>query len=149
MDSSHTQSSNELSEKQIIQIKAEIKQAATDHLNAMDAETALSNYDENVIALSNLKKYSSFEALAEDVRGYYNILKKVNLAVWDNIIINVRNADSAHVTAHFRYSFTDIHDKRTNLKGMWTILYIRQRSSWKIRMRSESFETDFIENDNY
>ena len=121
------------------QIKAEVKQAAVDHLNAIDATSALSHYTENVVAVSNVKIFPTFEALAEDVKAYYNILKEVNLAVWDEMYINVINIDAALVTAKFRYSFTDTNNEKTGLQGVWTALYIRQNGDWKIEVRHESF----------
>ena len=121
------------------QIKAEVKQAAVDHLNAKDSATALSHYTENVIAVSNVKIFPTFEALAEDVKAYYNILKEVNLAVWDEMTINVISIDAALVTAKFRYSFTDTHNEKTDMQGVWTALYIRQNGDWKIQVRHESF----------
>ncbi|MHC4476204.1 MAG: YybH family protein [Planctomycetota bacterium] len=128
-----------LSESQIAQIKAEIKQAAIDHINAKDAATALSYYADDVIAVSNDTLFPSFEKLAEDVKAYYDILKEVNLAVWEEMHINVINTDAALVTAKFRYSFTSTNNERTDLQGVWTALYIRRNGSWKIRVRHESF----------
>jgi len=129
----------ELLESQIGRIKAEVKQAATEHLNAKDAAEALSHYTEDVIAVSNDKLFASFEALAEDVRAYYNILKEVNLAVWDETHINIINNDVAVFTAEFRYGFTSTDNKRTDLQGIWTALFVRSNEGWKIRMRHESF----------
>ncbi|MFQ5825156.1 MAG: YybH family protein [bacterium] len=128
-----------LSESQTAKIEAEVKQAAIDHLNAKDATTALSHFTENVIAVSNVKLFPSFEKLAEDVKAYYNILKEVNLAVWDEMHINVINTDAALVTAKFRYSFTDTNNEKIDLQGVWTALYVRSNGSWKIRVRHESF----------
>jgi ketosteroid isomerase-like protein len=121
------------------QIKAEVKQAAIDHLNAKDSATALSHFTENVVAVSNVKIFPTFEALAEDVKAYYNILKEVNLAVWDEMYINIINVDAVFVTAKFRYSFTDTSNEKTDLQGVWTALYIRQNGDWKIEVRHESF----------
>jgi len=128
-----------LSDSQVAQIEAEVKQAAIDHLNAKDATTALSHFTEDVIAVSNVKIFTSFEMLAKDVKAYYNILKEVNLAVWDEMHIHVINTDAALVTAKFRYSFTDTNNKKTDLQGVWTALYVRSNGRWKIRVRHESF----------
>jgi len=127
-----------LAESQIAQIKAEVKQAAIEHINAKDAATALSHYTEDATAVSNDTLYTSFEKLAEDIKAYYNILKDVNLAVWDQMHINVINTDAALVTAKFRYSFTSTNDEKTDLQGVWTDLYVRSNGSWKIRVRHES-----------
>jgi ketosteroid isomerase-like protein len=102
---------------------------------------AASHFTEDVIAVSNTKLFPSFEMLAADVKAYYNILKEVNLAVWDEMFINVIDIDTALVTARFRYSFTDTGGEKTNLQGVWTALYIRRNGYWKIQLRHESFVT--------
>lgn len=139
MGSCQNQEKTKLTQTQCDKIKAEVKQAAIDHLNAKDAATALSHFTENVIAVSNVKVFPTFEALAEDVKAYYNILKEVNLAVWDEMTIKVINIDAALVTARFRFSFTDTNNEKTDLQGVWTALYIRQNEDWKIEVRHESF----------
>ena len=121
------------------QIKAEVKQAAIDHLNVKDAPTALSHFTEDAIAVSNTILFPSLLELAEDVNAYYDILKEVNLAVWDEMHIKVIDADAALFTAKFRYSFTDTNDQKTNLTGVWTALYVRCNGQWKIQARHESF----------
>jgi ketosteroid isomerase-like protein len=128
-----------LSDRQVAYIKSEIKQAAIDHLNTKDAETALSHFAEDIVAVSNDRLFPSFEALAEDVRAYYNILKEVNLAVWDEVYIRVINTNAAVFTAKFHYSFTSKDDNRIDLKGLWTALYVKDNNKWKIRVRHESF----------
>ncbi len=149
MDLNRDHLSGMLPDNQISRIKEEIERLAEDHLKAGDAASALSHYSENVTAVSNQKIYSSFEALAVDIKSYYSILKKVDLAVWDKIFIDVINVDTVLFTAQFRYSFTDNNNKKTNLKGIWTALFIRHKSCWKIRMRHESFDTVFVENDDW
>ena len=131
-----------LTQTLINQIEAEVKQAAIDHLNAKDATTALSHFTRNAIAISNDKIFPTPEALAKDVQAYYGILKEVNLAVWDEMYVNVINIGTALVTAKFRYSFTDTNNKKTDLQGTWTALYIRQDGDWKIRARHEYFSSD-------
>ncbi|NIT60918.1 MAG: hypothetical protein GWN00_33335 [Aliifodinibius sp.] len=136
------QSLTQLSEKQIAEVKAEVKQAATDHLHAKDATTALSHFAEDAIAVSNAKLFSSFKMLSEDVKAYYGILKEVNLAVWDEMYIHVINTDAALVTAKFRYSFTDTSNEITDLQGVWSALYVRKHNGvWKIQHRHETFVT--------
>ena len=130
---------SKLSESQVAQIKDEVKQAAIDHLNTKDAETALSHFADDIIAASNDKFFPSFEALAEDVRAYYEILEDVNLAAWNEVHIRVINNDAAVFTAKFRYSFTSKDNTRTDLQGIWTALYVRDKDRWKIRVRHESF----------
>lgn len=130
---------NRLSESDIAQIEAEIRHAATDHLNAKDADTALGHFTKDVLAVSNMKLFPSYEELAEDVKAYYNILREVDLAVWDEMYTNVINMNAALVTAKFRYSFIDTSSVKTELIGVWTALYVRRKGSWKIRVRHESF----------
>ena len=131
----------ELTENEIGRIKAEVERGATEHLNAKDAAEALSHYTEDVIAVSNDKLFASFEALAEDVVAYHDILKEVNLAVWDQMYIKVINSDAAIFTTKFRYSFTSTDNERTDLQGVWTALFVRSSEGWKIRVRHESFTT--------
>jgi ketosteroid isomerase-like protein len=128
-----------LSDSQVAQIKAEVEQAAIVHLNTKDTDTALDHFTEDIIAVSNDKLFPSFKALAEDVRTYYEILKEVNHAAWDEIHIRVIDTHAAVFTAKFRYSFTSKDNTRTNLQGVWTALYIKDKSQWKIRVRHESF----------
>lgn len=130
---------SKLSESQVAQIEAEIKQAAIDHLNTKDADTALSHFADDIIAVSNDKLFPSLEKLSEDVRAYYKILKEVNLAAWDEIHIRVISRNAAVFTAQFRYSFTSKDNNRTDLQGIWTTLYVRDKGRWKIRVRHESF----------
>lgn len=130
---------SKLSKNLVARIKTEIKQAAIDHLNTKDAETALSHFAEDIIAVSNERLFPSLKELAEDVRAYYEILEEVNCAAWEDIHISVINSDAAVFTAKFRYSFTSKDNERTDLHGVWTALYIRDRDSWKIHVRHESF----------
>jgi len=128
-----------LTEAQITNIKAEVKQAAIDHLNAKDAVTALNNYTEDVLAASNEKLYSSPNVLAEDIKAYYSILKYVDFAAWDDVHINVLDANTALFTAKFRYCFTSTNNEKHALQGVWTALFVRRNGNWKIRLRHESF----------
>ena len=128
-----------LSESQVAKIKAEVKQAAIEHLNTKDVETALGHFADDIIAVSNDRLFPSFESLEKDVRAYYEILKEVILAAWDEIYIRVINTNAADFTAKFRYSFISHDNARTDLKGIWTALYIKNESGWKIRVRHESF----------
>ena len=128
-----------LSESEVAQIKAEVEQAAMDHLNTKDAETALNHFADDIIAVSNDRLFPSLESLAEDVRAYYEILEEVNLAAWDEIHIRVINNNAAVFTGKFRYSFTSKEDTRVDLQGIWTALYVKDKNNWKIRVRHESF----------
>ena len=126
-------------ETQCSQIKAEVKQAAIDHLNAQDATTALSNYTKDVLAASNEQLYTSSERLAEEIEAYYSILKQVDFAAWDETHINVINTNTALFTAKFRYSFTNTNNEKHAIQGVWTALFVRIKDKWKIRVRHESF----------
>jgi len=129
-----------LSKSQIIKIKAEVEQAATVHLNAKDAETALSHFADDALAVSNTIIFPSRESLATDVGEYYKLLKKVNYVSWEDVHIHVINESSATFTAKFNYGFTSTDDKITDLKGVWTALFVLDKGVWKIRLRHESFE---------
>ena len=117
----------------------EVEQAAIDHLRAKDGHTALSHYTQDAIAVSNTTLFRSLADLAVDVNGYYDALKDVNLATWDELLVSVIDADAALVTGRFNFSFTNTSDERTDLEGIWTALYVRRDGKWKIRVRHESF----------
>lgn len=129
-----------LSKSQIEKIKTAVEQAATTHLNAKDADTALSHLTDDVLAVSNTTVFSSRELLTPDIEEYYKILKKVNHASWKDIHIHVINENAATFTAIFSYGFTRMNGEITNLKGVWTALFILDKGIWKIRLRHESFE---------
>jgi len=129
-----------LSASQISKIETEVEQAATAHLNAKDIDTALSHFTDDVLAVSNTTVFSSCESLAVDVSEYYKILKNVNYASWEDVHINVINESTAIFTAKFSYGFTGISGEITDLKGVWTGLFILDKGIWKIRLRHESFE---------
>jgi ketosteroid isomerase-like protein len=136
-----------LSKNQLARIRAEVKQAAIDHLNAKDADAALSHFTEDIIAVSNERLFPSFEELAKDVLSYYEILEEVNLAVWEDIHIRIIDSNAAVFTAKFRYSFTSKDKTRTDLQGIWTALFVKDKGNWKIRVRHESFSP--MENECY
>jgi ketosteroid isomerase-like protein len=129
-----------LSKSLLVKIEADVEGAATMHLNVKDINTALSHYTDDVIAISNTEIFSSREELAADIDEYYKILKSVNHALWEDIHIHVISENAATFTAKFRYGFTSIDDEITNLKGVWTALFILDKGAWKIRLRHESFE---------
>jgi ketosteroid isomerase-like protein len=129
-----------LSIRQIARIQAEVEQAATKHLNTKDVDTALSHFTDDVLAVSNVKLFPSRESLAAEVGEYYKTLKKVNYASWEDIHIHVINESTATFTAKFSYGFTSTDDQITDLKGVWTALFILEKGIWKIRLRHETFE---------
>ena len=124
----------------LTKIEAEVELAATTHLNAKDKTTALSHFTDDVFAISNTRVFSSHEELAAEIDGYYKNLKSVNHAAWEDIHIKVINEKAATFTAKFNYRFTRIEDEVTNLRGVWTALFILDRGAWKIRLPHESFE---------
>ena len=129
-----------LSISQITRIQAEVGQAATKHLNTKDLDSALSHFTDDVLAVSNVKLFPAPESLAAEIGEYYKILKKVNYASWEDVHIHVINESAAIFTAKFRYGFTSTDDQITDLKGVWTALFILDNGIWKIRLRHESFE---------
>jgi hypothetical protein len=128
-----------IAQTKLSKIKREIEEAAFNHLNAKTADDALSHFHKDIIAVSNDKLFTSYKELARDVREYYKILKRVNFSRWEDIQIQVIDQNTATFTAKFRYTFTTIENKRIDLKGIWTALYVRENSDWKIRLRHESF----------
>ena len=116
-----------------------VQQAAVDHLNAEDAETALSYYAEDAAIVSNGYLYSSFQEFAEHVREFYASLRKVDTAIWEDIDIRVINPETAIFNATFRWRSTDNWGETMNLQGVWTAVYVRDEDRWKIKMRHESF----------
>ncbi len=117
-----------------------MKRAATAHLNAKEIHTALSHFTDDVIAISNTEIFSSHEELAAEVGEYYKILKSVNHAFWEGVHIQVIHENAAIFTAKLHYGFTSVEDETTNLKGVWTALFILDNGEWRIRLRHESFE---------
>jgi hypothetical protein len=129
-----------LSPGQIEKIKAEVEETATTHLHALDTETALGHYAEDVIAVSNNELYSSLDALAVGIRDYYRTLKKVNHASWKDIHIQVISESAATFTARFSYGFTSADETVTELTGLWTALFVLEEKGWMIRLLHESVE---------
>jgi ketosteroid isomerase-like protein len=129
-----------LPKSQIMKIEAEVEQAATTHLNTKDIDTALSHFTDDVLAVSNTAVFYSRESLAADVGEYYKILQNVNYASWEDVHIKVINESAATFTAKFSYGFTSMDGEVTDLKGVWTALFILDKGMWKIRLRHESYE---------
>ena len=129
-----------LSTSQIMKIEAEVEKAATKHLNAKDVDTALSHFTDDVLAVSNVTLFSSRESLTSDIGEYYKILKEVNYASWEDVHVHVINESAATFTAKFSYGFTSMDGEITDLKGVWTALFILDKGTWKIRLRHESIE---------
>ena len=130
---------NELSKKQIAEIETEVKQTAVSHLNAKDAATALSNYTKDATLASNGFLYNSREEFTEDIQAFYGSLKRIDLADWEEIRINVIGDNAATFNAKFRWVSTDTFGQEMNLQGVWSALFVREGECWKIKMRHESF----------
>ena len=129
-----------LPSSQIMKLKTEIEQAAILHLNAKDIDTALRHYTDDMVAISNTTVFSSREELAAELSEFYSILKSVDHASWEDINIHVINASAATFTAKFNYGFTSKNGEQTDLRGVWTALFILDKGKWRIRLRHESFE---------
>jgi uncharacterized protein (TIGR02246 family) len=128
-----------LSTSQSDEIRAAVKQAAEAHLNAKDADSALSYYAENATIISNGFLYPSLDMFATHIKEFYQTLSEINLAFWDEMQIDVLSNDHAMFSAKFRWSSTNIAGERIDLQGVWTALYARDNNRWKISHRHESF----------
>lgn len=120
-------------------IEEAVKQAAWQHLRSEDAKSALGWYLPDAIVASQGALYPSFEHFAEDTRDFYADLQQVDLAVWDEIHVQVLGEDAAVLTATVRWSSTDNAGVRTDLKGVWTAVFVRTADCWRICARHESF----------
>ena len=129
-----------LTASEINTIKNAVIKAATDHLNASDADTALSHYKPDATIISNGMLYETFELFEKDARDFYNSLKEVKRAVWDNIQVQVVNPELALFTASVRWSSVDKFGSVLELKGIWSAVYCLAEGKWKILLRHESFE---------
>jgi len=125
--------------EQPAEIKASVTRAATELLNAKDADTALSFYMPNATVVCNGVLYSSFDSFSEDIRNFYNSLQDIKLAIWDEIRINVIDVNTTIFTAKFRWSSIDTKDVSTNLQGVWEAVFVKKDEIWKIVSRHESF----------
>jgi ketosteroid isomerase-like protein len=119
-----------------------VKQAAWQHINAEDAASALSWYEPDAIVASHGMLYPSFDRFADDVRAFYGNLREVRIAEWDDMYVQVLSADAAVLTATVRWSSSDNDGVRTDLKGVWTAVFVQDAGRWKIRARHESFEPE-------
>ena len=123
-------------------IEEAVKQAAWQHLKSTDAADALDYYEPDAIVASNGSLYGSFERFAEDTRAFYDTLSRIEVAVWDEMHVQILNSDAAVLTATVRWSSTDTAGIRMDLKGVWTAVYVRRDGQWKICARHESFEPE-------
>jgi hypothetical protein len=121
------------------EIDNQIIEAANKHLGATSAEEAISNFTEDVLAVSNEQVFSSLFELEKDINDYYSTLKHVEYAEWENIHVKVIEKNVGLFSAKFKYSFVDTEDKITKLKGVWSAVFIKINNNWKIRFRHETF----------
>ena len=120
-------------------VEEAVKQAAWDHLLAKDAAQALNHYEPDAIIASNASLYPSLEGFAADAREFYDTLRQVDLAVWDEMHVQVLSEDAAVLTATVRWSSTDTAGVRLDLKGVWPAVYMLRNGRWRICTRHESF----------
>ncbi len=139
MSACNNRAAPDLSATQRATIEEAVKQTASDLLNAKDAVTALSYYAPGATVVSNGFLYPSFDALATELTAFYGALAEIDLAVWDDMRIDVLSANAAVFTGRFRWSSRDTDGVRTNLQGAWTAVFVRDDDRWKIRVRHESF----------
>jgi len=132
----------DLDQSQWAAIEEAVKQSAWQHLKAENAAAALDCYMPGALVASDGSLYSSFEHFANDARQFYDNLGQVDLAVWDEMHVQVVASDVAVLTATVRWSSTDVVGVRTDLKGVWTAVYVERGGRWRISTRHESFEND-------
>jgi ketosteroid isomerase-like protein len=137
----HTSVAADLSAEEVAKIEEGVRTAMSNHLHSEDAATALSHYVPDATAVSNGFLYPSFDALSADVEAFYETLAEVNCAAWDDMRIDVLGADVAGVTARFRWSSTDTTGSRTDLQGVWSVIWVHDNQRWRILTRHESLTT--------
>jgi ketosteroid isomerase-like protein len=140
MTERHPPASPELDAAQRAAIEEAVRQAAWQHLKSENAAVALSHYEPDAILASNGSLYPSFERFAEDAREFYRTLRQIDLAAWDEMHVQILGRDAAVLTATVRWSSIDTGGVRTDLKGVWTAVFVRRAEGWKICTRHESFE---------
>ena len=120
-----------------------IEQAVTDaawgHLQAPDAETALSYYAPNAVVAGDGRLYESFGAFAQDARAFYESLHEVHVAAWHEPRVQVLSEHVAVFTATVRWVSSDTAGLRLDLRGVWTAVWLRRPEGWRIAVRHESF----------
>lgn len=139
MQASRSRGPVDLSPEDVARIEEAVTTAMLEHMHAEDAATGLSHYAPDVKAVSNGYLYPSFEELRGEVEAFYETLAEVDVATWDEMIIDVLSAEAAAVTATFRWSSRDTSGIRTDLQGVWTAVWVREDQRWQIRARHESF----------
>jgi len=110
-----------------------------DLLHAKDAETALGFYLQGATVVSNGVLFPSFDAVVAEIRTFYSTLQEINLAVRDEVRVDVISRDAVMFTATFRWCSTDMAGEKLALSGVWSALFVRDEGHWKIHYRHESF----------
>lgn len=140
MMASGSGSTIQVSDRDFERVEGEVRQAALDHLAARDAATALSDFTEDAVLVSNARWYTASE-WADLIEEFYGTMQRVHVAEWEDMRVDVLSIDAAVCTARFRWGSTDTSGVTTSLEGVWTALYVREAEGWKIRVRHESFES--------
>jgi ketosteroid isomerase-like protein len=117
-----------------------VKQTACDLLAERDADSILDYYAPSPTVVSNGFLYPSLESLASELKAFYGSLREVSVAVWDGMRVDVVSDSAAVFTGRFSWSSTDTEGEPTNLRGIWTAVFVLVQNRWKIRVRHESFE---------
>jgi ketosteroid isomerase-like protein len=133
-------SSEFLTDDENDEIQNAIKQAALDHLNARDAETALSHYTIDAIVITNGHWFESYKSFEKDVREFFSSLREVKLANWDKIRIKVVSSKICVFSGLVHWSSVDKTGEVLSLKGTWSAVYALEEGQWKILLRHESYE---------
>jgi ketosteroid isomerase-like protein len=120
-------------------IERAVTGAALRHLNAPDADTALSYYVRDAVVASEGRLYESFDAFAQDVRAFYESLLEVHMAAWHEPQVQVLGDRAAVFTASVRWVSTDTAGCRLDLRGVWTAVWLERPEGWRIAVRHESF----------
>ncbi len=120
-------------------IEQAVADAASEHLQAPDADTALSYYAPKAVVASDGRLYESFETFAQDVRAFYESLHEVHVAAWHEPRVQVLSDHAAVFTATVRWASTDTAGVRLDLRGVWTAVWLRRAEGWRIAVRHESF----------
>ena len=120
-------------------IEAAVKQAALHLLAERDAECILCYYASNPTVVSDGVLYPSFDSFAADIKAFYGSLRDVTRATWDEMRVDVLSDKTAAFTGRFSWTSTDTVGETTDLRGVWTAVFIRAKNRWKIKVRHESF----------
>ncbi len=120
-------------------IERAVTDAAWGHLQAPDAETALSYYAPDAVVSSDGRLYESFEAFAQDARAFYETMHEVHVAAWHEPRVQVLSDHAAVFTATVHWVSTDTAGIRLDLRGVWTAVWLRRPEGWHIVARHESF----------